>query len=70
MKKKTVFAGLLMLLFSLFVLFAGLRVTELGSQQVSGRQGTPQALRLYRDSVDGWVLVFAGQEWQLPTWLR
>jgi len=70
MKKKTVCAVLLTLLFSLFFLSAGLRVTELGSQQVSGRQGLPQALRLYRDSVDGWVLVFAGQEWQLPTWLR
>jgi len=70
MKKKTVCAILFTLLFSLFLLSAGLRVAELGSQQVSGRQGAPQALRIYRNSVDGWVLVFAGQEWQLPTWPR
>ncbi|MBS4007074.1 MAG: hypothetical protein KGZ45_01425 [Clostridium sp.] len=68
MKRKTVCAFFLMLLFSLFLLSAGLRVTELGSQQVSGRQGAPQALRVYRNNAGGWVLVFAGQEWQLPTW--
>ncbi|MBS3897189.1 MAG: hypothetical protein KGZ54_07230 [Dethiobacter sp.] len=68
MRKKTVYAILLMLLFPLFLLSAGLRLTELGSQQVSGRQGAPQALRIYRNNLDGWVLVFAGQEWRLPAW--
>ncbi|MFW0860819.1 MAG: hypothetical protein AAGT88_01740 [Dethiobacter sp.] len=68
MKRKAVYAILFMLLFSLFLLSAGLRITELGSQRVSGRQGAPQALRLYRNNLDGWVLVFAGQEWRLPTW--
>lgn len=39
MKRKAVYAILFMLLFSLFLLSAGLRITELGSQRVSGRQG-------------------------------
>lgn len=68
MKKQTVCAVLLIFLFSLFLLTAGLYITERGLQDVSGRQAAPEALRLAREDNEGWFLVFAGQAWRLPDW--
>ena len=67
MKKQTVFSVLLIFLFATTLFAAGLRICERGLQEVSGRQNTPGALHLQRGEDNGWTLIFAGEELQIPS---
>ena len=66
MNKQTVLAVLLIFLFAVALLTSGLHLSEMGLQEVGGRQETPGALRVKRGEDNYWVLIFAGESWQLP----
>jgi hypothetical protein len=68
MKKRTVFAVLLIFLFALSLLTVGLNISELGLREVSGGEQPPGALTIRHHESEGWVFVFAGREFSLPKW--
>jgi hypothetical protein len=67
MSKQAVFSVLLIFLFALSLVAAGLFVTEQGLMDVSGRVEPQGAFRIIRDTDDHWRLIFAGTSWQLPS---
>ena len=69
MKKRTVFSVLLIFLFTIALLTAGLTVSELGLREVNGGDQPPGALTIRHQEGEGWILVFAGREYPLPEWL-
>ena len=60
-KKQAVLAVMLIFLFTLLILIAGLTISERALHQVSGYTGDNGAISLTRDSSGTWVFTFAGR---------